>query len=193
MIARELDPMSEADRKAFATIWKQSKEAGNPDGAIRLIQEPNGAMLCFDEQGEVCGAITFSKLHRVHAFGIGWVCIPVRHKRYGEIFNTMFDEVYRLAGEDNIFMELDAADKMNIQLAGQRSFRKVPLDYMALPMPGIPQDNKVLLFVRSRGPVDNYVQFLKAWFTYAYQLPNIEFDPRFQQLASQAAKLEHKF
>ncbi len=193
MTVRELDPMSESDLKAFATIWKQSKEAGDPAGAIRLLQAPNGGMLCFDEQGAVCGAITFSNLHQVHAFGIGWICIPVRHKRYGEIFNIMFDEVYRLAGADNVFMELDAADKMNIQLAYQRSFRKVPLDYIALDMPGIPQDNKVLLFVRSNGPVDNYVQFLKAWFTYAYQLPNIEYDPRFKQLAQQAAKLEHKF
>lgn len=193
MLVRPLNAMSTEDIDAFSRIWKQSKEAGNPEGAIRLLQGHNVALLCFDEQGVVCGAITYSLLARVRALGIGWVCIPVRHKRYGEIFNCMFDEVHKMAGGFNVFMELDSADKLNIELAQSRSFRKIPIDYMSLDMPGIPQDNKVILLVRSNGPVSNYVAFLEAWFTEAYCIGGIERDPRFADLVRQARALENKF
>lgn len=193
MIVRELDTMSQADLDAFATVFKQSKEQGVYEGAIRLLQPPNGGMLCFDEQGVPCGAITYSDLPRVNAFGIGWICIPVKHKRYGEIFNTMFDEVYRLAGDRNVFMELDMADKQNVQLAEARSFRKLPIDYCTLDVPGVPQESKEILLVRSRGPVDNYADFLKAWFTYGYMISDVESDERFQHLVEQVRPLEHKF
>lgn len=193
MLIKELDTMSSSDVKAFHKIWKLSKEAGDPEGALRLLEGNNGALLCFDEKGEVVGAVTYGKMKRVNALGIGWICIPVRHKRYAEIFNCMFDEVYKLAGKMNVFMELDDADKMNIQLALARSFRKVPISYVALPMPGIPQDNRVILLVRSNGPVSNYVAFLREWFTQAYGIHSIECDERFHDLIAQAAALENKF
>ena len=193
MLVRELDPMSELDLKAFRKIWKLSKEAGDADGAIRLLAAPNGGYLCFDEQGGACGAITYSDFKQAGALGIGWVCIPVKHRRYGEIFNCLFDEVNKLAGDRAVFMELDGIDKLNIQLAESRSFRRVPIAYCALPMPGVPRDTKVILLVRHEGPFTGYVKFLEQWFVHAYGERNADADDGYQNIIRQARALEGRF
>lgn len=193
MLVREIDPMSEKDMQRFRKIWKLSKEAGDADGALRLLASPNGGYLCFDEQGDACGAITYCDFRQAGAFGIGWVCIPVRHRRYGEIFNCLFDEVYKLAGNRAVFMELDGADKMNIQLAESRSFRRLPIDYCALPMPGVPRDTKVILLIRHDGPFNGYVKFLTQWFTHAYGIQNAEADGEYRNIIQQAQAIEGRF